>query len=175
MLRVGLILFGSLLLTTSQVARANSSIRLDLAPRPETCAPEFPKLIQQMLPVLPSYANRVYIRSDLPKRYMIIASPPNFEPLPLQISGQPTHATSDPPQVFFSTLIRRYQGQQIENLQEYHWLFLTRSETGWRFSMLYTSLGSYPQNNPPSPPRNNSEGAIATAIRAWLRDCRTIR
>ncbi|MGB7412724.1 MAG: hypothetical protein WA902_00810 [Thermosynechococcaceae cyanobacterium] len=157
-----------------QAAQANPSVRLDLAPRPETCAADFKGLVAQMLLVLPSYANRVYTRSGLPQRYMLIASPPDFEPLPLGLVP-PGPKSSEVQQVFFTTLTRRYQDQQSENLQDYHWLFLTRSDTGWRFSMLYTMFGNYPQLNPPTPPRDTSEGALATAIRGWLRDCRTTR
>ncbi|MGF1603436.1 MAG: hypothetical protein ACFCU8_15710 [Thermosynechococcaceae cyanobacterium] len=164
---------GSSLLLATQKADPNP-IRLDLAPRPESCAADFQGLVKQMLPVLPSYANRVYTRAGLQQRYMLIASAPNFEPLPLG-SNPPDPKLSAVHQVFFTTLTRRYRDQRIENLQDYHWLFLTRSDTGWRFSMLYSMFGSYPQVNPPTPPRDTSEGAVATAIRGWLRNCRTTR
>jgi hypothetical protein len=167
------VLWGALLLIAPQKADANPG-RLDLAPRPDTCATDFQGLVQQMLPVLPSYINRTYTRSALPRRYMMLAGPPNFEPLPLAANPQ-VPLPPDVHQVFFTTLTRRYQDQQIENLQDYHWLFLTRSNTGWRFSMLYSMFGTYPQVDPPTPPRDSSEGALATAIQDWLRDCRTTR
>lgn len=171
---VGLGIFMSLSFTTASTAQAPS---LELVPRPETCASDFQGLVQQMLPALPSFANRIYTRSGLERRYMVVASPPDFEALPLQPrSASPaTIEPSEPQQVFFTTLTRRYRNQKVENQQDYHWLFLARSETGWRFSMLYSIAGQYPQKNSPAPPRNNSEGAVATAIRDWLRDCRLSR
>jgi hypothetical protein len=162
-------------LSSMQTVQANPA--LDLAPRPQTCAADFQGLVQQMLPALPSFANRIYTRSGLERRYMVIASSPDFDALPLQAwteSPTPTHS-SDLQQVFFTTLIRQYRNQKIEDLQEYHWLFLTHSDTGWRLSMLYSIAGQYPQEHPPAPPRNTSEGAVAAAIRDWLRDCRLTR
>lgn len=151
------------------------TVQAQSSPQPplETqCASEFQPLVQQMLPVLPSYANRVYTRVGLAQRYMIVASPPNFEPLPLQVQDTPSSTVR---QVFFTTLTRRYREQQIQDLQEYHWLFLTPSDSGWRFSMLYSITGDYPKTRPPDSPRNTSEGAVAQAIRNWLRTCRTER
>ncbi|PZD71953.1 hypothetical protein C1752_04313 [Acaryochloris thomasi RCC1774] len=171
---IGMMLASSLLLSTGR--RAESQPALNLNPRPQTCAPDFQGLVQQMLPALPSITNRIYTRSNLERQYMIIASAPNFEALPLQSRSEPQDpAESEPQQVFFTTRTRRYRNQKVEELQEYHWLFLTRSDTGWRFSMLYSIAGQYPQTNPPSPPRNSSEGAVAAAIRDWLRDCRLTR
>ncbi len=163
--------------SVSMAQTAQARPLLDLVPRPQSCAADFQGLVQQMLPALPSFANRIYTRSGLERRYMVIASTPDFEALPLQRQARrPKPETiSDPQQVFFTTLTRQYRNQKIEDLQEYHWLFLVRSDTGWRFSMLYSITGQYPQENPPPPPRNSSDGAVATAIQDWLRDCRFVR
>ncbi|MEO0373704.1 MAG: hypothetical protein AAF329_03550 [Cyanobacteria bacterium P01_A01_bin.17] len=170
-----MMLASSLLLSTGR--RAKSQPALNLNPRPQSCDPDFQGLVQQMLPALPSITNRIYTRSGLERRYMLIASAPNFEVLPLQSRSEPQDSSesSGLQQVFFTTRTRQYRNQKIEDLQEYHWLFLTRSDTGWRFSMLYSIAGEYPQTNPPAPPQNSSEGAVATAVRDWLRDCRLTR
>jgi hypothetical protein len=49
---------------------------------------------------------------------------------------------------------------------------LTQTATGWRLAMMFSRIGSYPAKNPPSPPRDSSNGVVGQAVRAWLRDCR---
>jgi hypothetical protein len=77
--------------------------------------------------------------------------------------------------VFFTTLMRRYDGGRIANLQEYHWVFLAQQPQGWQLVMMYSTIGVYPAraDQPPLPPRNSSEGSVAQALQAWLKDCRT--
>ena len=56
-------------------------------------------------------------------------------------------------------------------LQEFHRLFLTKTNIGWTVVMMFTQDGSYPVKPPIAPPRNSSNGAIAQGVKLWLRDC----
>ena len=107
---------------------------------------------------------------------VIVAGEPEFGPLStgpgLYAPEVPDSANSELQQVFFTTLEREYFPDGIQDLQYFHWLFLTQTETGWRLAMLYSSLGGYRDRGPVTPPVNTSQGAIARAIRIWLRDCR---
>jgi hypothetical protein len=110
-----------------------------------------------MLQKLPSYINRVRTRAGIRKSYVVLAARPEFEPLPL--SGiTPSSTVEKTQQVFFTTLMRRYERDRISYLQEYHWVFLTPSTQGWQLVMMYSTLGPYPANTdqPPLPPRNSS-------------------
>jgi hypothetical protein len=153
------------------------------------CPDDLETLIQPLLRDLPSYANRVIQRSRLrglnyESSYVILAGRPEFEPLPLgpgrseQTISSPSgekpagRSEDDPRQVFITTLERNYSSGQAVELQHYHWLFLTKTESGWRLAMMFSRLGAYPAGNPPLPPRDSSNGAIAQGISTWLRDCR---
>lgn len=130
-----------------------------------------------MLPDLPSYINRVRTRADITQSYILLAAKPEFEPLPLSgLSALPSDTQSaGAKQVFFTTLMRRYDGGRISNLQEYHWVFLTQQQNDWQLVMMYSTIGVYPAqtDQPPLPPRNSSDGSVAQAIKAWLTDCQT--
>lgn len=133
-------------------------------------------LVERMLPDLPSYINRVRIRAGITKSYIVLAAKPEFEPLPLSsMAGLPSQPqSSDIKQVFFTTLIRRYEGGRIINLQEYHWAFFAGQQQDWQLAMMYSTIGVYPAttSQPPLAPRNSSNGSVAVAIKAWLADCR---
>jgi hypothetical protein len=139
-------------------------------------------IINSLLKDLPSYANRASQRARrLTRRgdtfsYMLTAGKPEFKPLPLN----PSVASDDVAktlsegveQVFFTTLERQYVGKKPIELQEFHWLLLTKTSTGWRKVMMFTQTGSVPASKQvPSPPRDSSEGVIAQAVDLWLRDC----
>ncbi len=154
-----------------------SPSRADLAPRP-SCPTEFEPLVSRLLRDLPAYTNRITTRlrpanSDT-HSYVILTSRPELEPLPLapaQITS-PTSPPDDPHQLFMTTLERRYHDRQVLQIQEYHWIFLTRSSSGWHLALMFSRTGSYPPGEPITPPRDSSQGAIAQAIRTWLVDCR---
>ena len=163
--------------------------RASIQNRKFVCPDDLETLIQPLLRDLPSYANRVIQRSRLrgvsyESSYVILAGRPEFEPLPLgpgrsepaissaSESKQAGSSEDDTRQVFITTLERNYSSGQAVQLQHYHWLFLSKTESGWRLAMMFSRLGSYPAGNPPLPPRDNSNGAIAEAISTWLRDCR---
>ncbi|MBW4451117.1 MAG: hypothetical protein KME38_31005 [Spirirestis rafaelensis WJT71-NPBG6] len=140
-------------------------------------------LITPLLRNLPSYANRASQRARRLRRktdvysYMVLAGKPDFTPLPFNPGVNTTDAakSSDEKveQVFFTTLERQYISGRAVQLQEFHWLFLTKSNTGWRMVTMFSQIGSYPvTKNPPTPPRNSSNGTVAQGINAWLRDCR---
>lgn len=137
----------------------------------QQCPKKLPQLIERMLPDLPGYINRVRTRAGIAKSYVVLAAKPEFEPLPLA----PSPSLSVPQttqQVFFTTLIRRYDRDRITYLQEYHWVFLTQPSPDWRLAMMYSTLGSYPGDQKPTlPPRNSSDGSVAQALQNWLADC----
>ncbi|MGI8501566.1 MAG: hypothetical protein ACR2LR_10565 [Hassallia sp.] len=140
-------------------------------------------LITPLLRDLPSYTNRASQRARRLKRktdvysYMSVAGKPDFTPLPLNpginTTDAPKSSEEKVEQVFFTTLERQYTGGRSLQLQEFHWLFLTKSNSGWRMVTMFSQIGSYPvTKNPPTPPRNSSNGTVAQGINAWLRDCR---
>ena len=144
-------------------------------------AQDIKTLTPGLLQDLPGYANRVSQRARRLSRssdvysYVILAGRPEFEPLTLgpgayTSKSQPTD--SQPvQQVFFTTLERQYtKGKAIE-LQQFNWVFLTKSQSGWRLATMLSQIGGYPAQKPPTPPKDSSNGIIAQAINAWLRDC----
>lgn len=80
--------------------------------------------------------------------------------------------TKDPEQIFFTVLERRYFNGKIVDIQTYHWLFLTFTNSGWYPVMLFSRFGSSTQAQPPAPPRETTDGIIGRGIQLWLRDCR---
>lgn len=144
---------------------------------PQQCPGSLNELVDRMLPDLPSYINRVRTRAGITKSYIVLAARPEFEPLPLSPSADlpPQTQSSEVKQVFFTTLMRRYEGRRIANLQEYHWVFFAGRPQDWQFAMMYSTIGVYPAatSQPPLPPRSSSDGSVAVAIKAWLADCRT--
>ncbi|NJL38263.1 MAG: hypothetical protein HC899_17105 [Leptolyngbyaceae cyanobacterium SM1_4_3] len=148
--------------------------------RPQaTCPEEVESLTAMLLRDLPSYANRVSQRARNRERsldvsgYVLLAGQPEFEPLSLGPGEYtPTALEDTPTQVFFTTLERQYVSGEAVQFQHYHWLFLTQAESGWRFVLMLSQIGS-PPDEPPSPPTDTSNGVIGRAIQIWLRDCRS--
>jgi hypothetical protein len=135
-----------------------------------------------MLRDLPGYSNRASQRARRLTRkgdtfsYMVAAGRPEFVPLPLNsntASSDTAKTLSDGvEQVFFTTLERQYTAGKAIELQQFHWLLLTKTNSGWRKVMMFTQTGSFPVTKQPiSPPRDSSDGEIAQAVDAWLRDC----
>jgi hypothetical protein len=156
---------------------ASNPMPVPAVPLGSACPSTLPALIDRMLPDLPSYINRVRIGAGITKSYILLAAKPELEPLPPSwLTTLPSQApVSGVKQVFFTTLMRRYDGSKIANLQEYHWVFLAQQPQDWQFVMMYSTLGTYPATveQPPLPPRNSSDGSVAQAIKAWLGDCRS--
>ncbi|MDP5018126.1 hypothetical protein FJR11_18000 [Anabaena sp. UHCC 0187] len=136
-------------------------------------------LTTQLMLDLPSYANRSIQRARILKRsvdtfsYILAAGKPEFESLPLNpgINNGNNYETEGVKQVFFTTLERTYIHKKPVELQEFHRLFLTKTNIGWTVVMMFTQDGSYPVKPPIAPPRNSSNGAIAQGVKLWLRDC----
>ncbi|WP_009633259.1 hypothetical protein [Synechocystis sp. PCC 7509] len=136
-------------------------------------------LTTQLVKDLPSYTNRVNQKSRRLKRsvdiysYVLIAGKAEFAPLSLGPREYlPTLPVSEQPQqVFITTLERQYSTGKLVQLQQYHWLFLTQTTGGWRLAFMFSRTGTYPNSQPPTPPRESSNGSVAQAVKTWLRDC----
>lgn len=170
-----LLAFNARLIQESTMPYGNAFANAQETP---ACPSDLPTLTERMLVDLPSYTNRVIQRSRSLERtrylltYVIVAGKPEFEPLPLNNRQYDPTQPDVSKQVFFTTLERRYSNDRAIETQNYHWLFLTKAEDGWRLVEVYTQLGSPDKNAPPVPPQENSNGAIGQAIQDWLRDCR---
>jgi hypothetical protein len=139
-------------------------------------------LTTQMMLDLPSYTNRVIQRSRRLKRsvdtfsYILAAGQPEFKSLPLNpgIDHGDKYNGEGVRQVFFTTLGRKYIHKKAVELQEFHRLFLTKTNIGWTVVMMFSQTSSYPVKPPIVPPRDSSNSAIAQGVKLWLRDCQTI-
>ncbi|MEA5571047.1 hypothetical protein [Calothrix sp. UHCC 0171] len=131
---------------------------------------------------LPSYANRASQRARrLTRRgdtfsYVLAAGKPEFQPLPLNpisASSDATNTLEDGvEQVFFTTLERKYTAGKAVELQQFHWLLVTKTNIGWRKVMMFSQIGSFPVSKQPvTPIRESSNGVVAQAVDTWLRDC----
>jgi len=136
-------------------------------------------LTTQLMLDLPSYANRSIQRARRLKRsvdtfsYILAAGKPEFQSLPLNpgIDNGNNDQLEGVKQVFFTTLERKYINKKAVELQEFHRLFLTKTNIGWTVVMMSTQNSSYPIKPPIAPPRDSSNGAIAQGVKLWLRDC----
>ncbi len=147
------------------------------------CPNNVETLTSLLLRDLPSYANRVNQRArrrsrkvDISSSSVIVAGRPEFEPLSLG-PGQytpmtPAEVAAAPKQVFITTLERQYTSGKLIELQQYHWLFLAQTDSGWSLALMFSRTGPYPGGRPPTPPRDSSNGIIGQAVRNWLQDCR---
>jgi hypothetical protein len=158
-------------------AHSINASRHDLLVR-SPCSADLETLVDRLLQDLPSYANRVIVRSHFspntktPPGYalpqIILAGRPEFEPLPLNFEDAlPENAS----QVFITTLERQYRGDKRVEIQQYHWLFLTKTENGWELVKIVSRFGTAADVRPLLR-REGEKSEIAEAIRLWLRDCR---
>ena len=142
------------------------------------CPDHVEDLTALLLKNLPSYSNRVIQRTqDFNQgagieNYIIAASEADFEPLGLPRLQYDQIDSQEPEQVFFTVLERKYVDNKIVDIQTYHWLFLTQTNSGWRTVMLFSRFGNPRTNTPPTPPRETTNGIIGQGIQLWLRDCR---
>jgi len=132
-----------------------------------SCPRAVEPLVEQLLRDYPSYANRVITRGTdtASKPHVIAAGRPEFEPLPVVTDFTAVEAAIA--QVFFTTLERDYRGNETVYRQNFHWLLLTPSDSGWRLVMAFTRLG-----DPLLPPVESSDWVVGQAVQGWLRDCR---
>jgi hypothetical protein len=144
-----------------------------------SCPNDVESLTMLLLKDLPNYANRVIQRStqasqeNLGQLYILFAGKPEFEPLKLNyysnLPGTEVNSESTQ-QVFFTTLERYYQNNQIKQRQSYYWMFLVQTQKGWQLVMIFSSFGSSLTEKPPYPPIESSQGIIGQAVSLWLRD-----
>ncbi|MGA9378216.1 MAG: hypothetical protein WBV73_05555, partial [Phormidium sp.] len=124
------------------------------------CPADVESLTNLLLRDLPSYANRVSSKSrsltNPTGTYVIVAGKAEFAPLTLgpgvYSPAAPVEGELAPKQIFFTTLERQYLTNRSNLLQNYHWLFLVKSDSGWRSVILYSQLGAYPSENAPTAP-----------------------
>lgn len=142
------------------------------------CPTDIGQLAQLMVEYLPGYINRVKIRQQVLTReagivsYTIVAGRVELEPLPVSVTQYNSISPQTPEQVFFTTLEREYVDNRLETFQNYHWLFLTQTDAGWRLVLMYTRFGVDTETRPPLPPQESSNTAVGQAVQLWLRDCR---
>jgi hypothetical protein len=121
----------------------------------------------------PAYAKNIPSQPVNPE---IDAGQPEFKSLPLNpgIDHGDKYNGEGVRQVFFTTLGRKYIHKKAVELQEFHRLFLTKTNIGWTVVMMFSQTSSYPVKPPIVPPRDSSNSAIAQGVKLWLRDCQTI-
>ncbi|MGB3491186.1 MAG: hypothetical protein WBA57_00555 [Elainellaceae cyanobacterium] len=148
-------------------------------------AAECPEDVEAIAPIMmrdiPDYGNRVSQRSRrsnryfVPQSHILRAESLVFDSLDPRgdglIPSEAELAANGLKSIFFTTLERQYLESDIVMLQHYHWTFLVETQEGWHLAFMYSRLGDFPTSDPPSPPRNSSQGVIAEAVRLWLRDC----
>jgi hypothetical protein len=196
-------------LTGVRVAVAEARVNAPPRPPGERARDRCPATIEAMMPLLlrdlPAYVNRVNQRSrdrsphqaqTAPSpaggspaisraNYAILASQPEFTPLPVASNEYTSPEDKKLRQVFFTVLERQYSGTpsnpqnvspsapSVSEFQHYHWLFWAETAQGWHLVFLFSRLGPFPASSgPPTPPRDTTQGVTAEAIRLWLRDCR---
>ncbi len=165
---------------------------------PTVCPDDFELMTQSLLRDLPNYANRVLARSARRTALTISEELRQEPPRPLisaydlqthiALAGQATYDEAIPGprwdgpspedlanggirQIFFTTLERQYRGDRLTRLQHYHWAMIADTSQGWRLTGLFSRIGGYPANQPPSPFGETTYGDVGRAIDLWLRDC----
>ena len=142
------------------------------------CPQKLADLAPKMLADLPSYTNRVIQRSIinhtqnlLIRNYVIVASHPELEALPL-INRQFKPVFPDTSQqLFFTLLERQYATERAIELQNHYRAFFDLTDQGWRLILLFSHPSSLDKNEPFFPTQESEDSAIAQAINLWLRDC----
>ena len=151
---------------------------VELAEKIFTCPDDLKTLTSKLLQDLPAYSNRVIQRTqDLNQaagieNYILTASEAELEPLGLPRLEYDRIDDLDPEQVFFTVLERQYIRGKIVDIQTFHWLFLTQTDSGWRTVIMFSRFGNSNRQNPPTPPRETTNGIIGRGVQLWLRDCR---
>jgi hypothetical protein len=163
-------LFGLMIVSQAVIAQETSSR--------SACPEKLADLAPQMLADLPSYTNRVVQRSIInhtqnlmPRNYVIVASHPELEPLPL-INRQFKPVFPDTSQqLFFTLLERQYATHRAIELQNHYWAFFDLTDQQWRLILLFSQPSSWHKNEPFGLTQESENSAIAQAINLWLRDC----
>ena len=143
------------------------------------CPQDVETLTSLMLRDLADYGNRIIQRTqDAHRRegfdsYIIFAGKSEFEPLDLPQFQYNPATNNNPEQIFFTTSERQYlnRTRKIET-QNYHWLFLTQTSSGWQMVTMFSRFNSSTKQSLPIPPIESSKGIVGQAVNLWLRDCR---
>lgn len=124
--------------------------------------------------VLRSLESDEIVREPYRPSRVLFAGRINLEPLDLKQYAFTTspETGANVTQLFFTTLSRQYDGLQVSESQEYHWVFLTQTVDGWRLAFMFSAIDSLPVAQIQTPPRESSEGSVGQAVQLWLRDCR---
>lgn len=135
------------------------------------------------------------VRQAYQPSHVLIAGQVNLEPLDLAEYTYTTSPEAGGPieQVFFTTRSRQYSQQSFgsvgrdpgsdssrningdisaEDVEEFHWAFLTQTTGGWRLAFMFSSVDDVDNRRTALPPRENSQGSVGQAVQLWLRDCR---
>ena len=140
----------------------------------QTCPTELQTLIDQMLPDLPSYTNRVIERRSNSRELerdtsiLLAGQLDKLEPLPFNVNLDYPDETF---LVYLKTWQRQYDHNKVIRFQQYHWLFLRKTASGWELEKMFSKSSSYPRYGFYPVPGETSKSAIAEGIRLWLRDC----
>ncbi len=129
-------------------------------------------IIAPLMQALPSYTNRVLQRSPevgLGEKsgYIILAQ--DLTQAPFSIKTELTDKKNIS-SIYLMTWERRYRNQTVFNVKRYHWLFLRHTAQGWEVVKLFSQSGPYPGYKLFPDPMDTTKGAMAEAIRLWLRD-----
>ncbi len=143
-----------------------------------TCPADLSSLTSLLLRDLPSYANRIIQRrrkrSEEIYSSILSAGRPEFTPIEtISREYPPLFPQAAPTQVFLTTLERQYTGTKSAEIQQFHWLFMTKTRLGWRLGNIYSRTSTSPrtQDTPIAPPTESSRTIVGEAIRIWLNDC----
>ena len=189
--------FAIALLSSVAIAQEPSEPR-PYAPlrQPTSCPDDVATLTNVMMRDIPGYTNRVLqrtvavlphteadalraadsqlVRAPYRPSHVLVAGNVNLTPLDLSDYAFTTDPDAGGPltQVFFTTLSRQYSGLQTKEVQEYHWLFLTKATDGWRLAFMFSQIDGSQLENASTPPEESSRGSLGQAVQLWLRDCR---
>ncbi|NJN20175.1 MAG: hypothetical protein HC812_01910 [Leptolyngbya sp. RL_3_1] len=87
---------------------------------------------------------------------VLVAGRAEFEPLDIsdRLFDSDRYDPEAIQQVFFTTLERQYTETEPVQIQQFHWLFLTQADDGWRVVLMFSRLGVVgDQPRPPTPTR----------------------
>ncbi|PLS68438.1 MAG: hypothetical protein CV045_07845 [Cyanobacteria bacterium M5B4] len=120
----------------------------------QACPQSFTELSTNLSKDLHHYLNRSYSKYGIKTQAQVVSFP-DRAPLPIK--------ETDPAvkQLFLTIAHRRSEQLTTEN--QTYWLFLVETAKGWKLSMAFTRVGD-------APPIDVSDGAVADAMRSWLKD-----
>jgi hypothetical protein len=130
-------------------------------------------MIKPLVQALPSYTNRVLQRSPevgLGEKSGYVISAKGLTQAPFALNTELVDQ-KNLSSIYLVTWERRYRNQTIFNVKRYHWLFLRHTPQGWEVDKLFSQSGPYPGYKLFPDPMDTTKGAMAEAIRLWLRDC----